>query len=183
MADQARDERWLGVNDAASAWASAAREVLTEVAGSYLGVITYFDLGDQIQARTGLRSRALFHNWIAGVIGNVVAQCRAEGLPPLGSLVVHRIDEKPAPDESTVLDRLACYRRYADDVPAEVITLADDAARAKAAASAAAIRERVAKASRTTQSRRPIKREDLPPKICPTCFVALPASGVCDACW
>ena len=36
--------------------------------------------------------------------------------------------------------------------------------------------------SRTPAVKRPTKPADRPPEICPTCFMAIPRSGVCDNC-
>ena len=41
---------------------------------------------------------------------------------------------------------------------------------------------RAPRASTPKAPARAPKREDLPPAICPTCFTALPATGVCDTC-
>lgn len=184
MTGEATGERYVGVSEGSDAWAEAARGILTEAAGSYLGVVTYADLAEQVQATTGLRTRSPYRNWIGPVLARVVAQCRREGLPPLTSLVSHRPDGGTDLDESTILARLACYRRFADDVPLDAITYADAAAQAKAAAEAEATRERAPKRPRaTTASReRKPKPADEPPKICPTCFMQLPASGICDNC-
>src|SRR5699024_2745549 len=89
MTDQPQGERWVGVKEASDAWAGAATETLIEVAGHYRGVITYAELAEQVQARTGLRTRASFRSWIGGLLATVVARCHAQHLPPLTSLVVH----------------------------------------------------------------------------------------------
>lgn len=178
------EERWVGVNEAKGAWATAAGDVLTEVASHYGAVVTYAELADQVQLRTRLRTRSHSRNWIGGVLAAVVTRCKATGLPPLTSLVVHRADLEV--EESTVRARLACYRQFADDVPAAVVaeaeaTAASERAAADEAARARAPKPRRERASGTRAPRAP-KREEEPPKICPTCFVQLPASGVCDSC-
>lgn len=182
------EERWVGVNEARGAWATAAGEILTDVAGHYGAVITYSDFAEQVQARTGLRTRSSWRNWMGGVVAAVVAECKAAGLPPLTSLVAHRTDLEV--DDAIIRARLLCYRRFADDVPAEVIAEVEAAAAAERAAAEEAARERAAKPRRQASSRapraaqppRPPARKDEPPKICPTCFVQLPASGICDTC-
>jgi hypothetical protein len=183
--------QWVGVNEARGQWATAAGEVLAEVAGHYLAVVTYTELAEQVQQRTGLRTRTHSRNWIGSVIAQVVARTRAAGLPPLTSLISHRADGGTDLDETTVRSRLACYRHFADDVPDDVIVAADEAeaaeralAEEEARAKAAAPRRRAsaARASSTAPARKPVKREEEPPAICPTCFMQLPASGICDNC-
>ncbi|WP_022917508.1 hypothetical protein [Ruania albidiflava] len=188
MTDQPQGERWVGVKEASDAWADAATETLLEVAGHYRGVITYAELAEQVQARTGLRTRASFRSWIGAVLAAVVARCHAQHLPPLTSLVVHRADGQLGPDEATVQARLTCYCRFAEDVPAEVVAAAEAAQRAKAD-EARAEQEAEAARRRSTRTRRSHRRssprstpaEDAP-RICPHCFVQLPASGICDEC-
>ncbi|HLV56161.1 MAG TPA: hypothetical protein VKY71_11370 [Actinotalea caeni] len=185
MTEQAAGERWVGISQGTSAWAQAAGEILTEVAGHYLDVITYADLAEQVQARTGLRTRSPYRSWIGPVLARVVAQCRAAGLPPLTSLVSHRADGGTDLDEGTVAARLACYRRYAEDVPLEVIEQADHEARIKAFIAEKEAQERTrTRAPRAAAAPRQRKQRapEEAPKICPTCFMQLPASGICDNC-
>ncbi|GAB2622506.1 hypothetical protein [Pseudactinotalea suaedae] len=183
MTDGATDERWVKPTEATSEWAAAAAEVLTETASNYLGVITYADLAEQVQALTGLRTRAPYRSWIGSVLAAVVAQCRADGLPPLTSLVVYRADSDIAVEEGTALARFACYRRFAADVPAAAVAEADALARSKQE-TAAESRERAPRrprAARAPREQKPKPAEEAP-KICPTCFMQLPASGICDNC-
>lgn len=186
MTERATDERWVKPTEATSEWAAVAGEVLTEVAGHYLGLITYVDLAEQVQARTGLRTRAPYRSWIGSVLAAVVAQCRADGLPPLSSLVVYRVDSDVAVEEGTTLARFACYRRFAADVPVEAVAEADALARAKEEAETPrqrpARQPRAPRAPRASTSTAKPKPAEEAPKICPTCFMQLPASGICDNC-
>lgn len=189
MTEQASHERWVKSTEGSAAWAAAAREILIDVASRHLGVITYADLAEQVQSRTGLRNRSPYRSWIGGVLAIVVAGCRADGLPPLTSLVSHRPDGGTGLDESTTLARFACYRRFAVDIPAEAIAEADAAARARAATTEEAQKEQRVRRSAprssardaTPRPRRQAIAEEAP-KICPTCFMQLPASGVCENC-
>lgn len=178
------EERWVSVNEARGQWATAACDVLAEVASHYAAVITYAELAEQVQLRTKLRTRSHSRNWIGSVLAQVVARTRAAQLPPLTSLVAHRADGGLDPDESTVRSRLACYRRFADDVPAEVIAEADAQAAAERAAAEEVTRAKQTRPRRAAASRAPRTptRDEAPPAICPTCFMQLPASGVCDTC-
>ncbi|WP_147915445.1 hypothetical protein [Ruania zhangjianzhongii] len=186
MTDQRTDERRVGVNEGSKAWAEEAVEVLTEVAGHYLGIITYAELAEEVQARTRLRTRAPFRNWIGGVLATVVSRCHALGLPPLTSLVVHGRGKDGGTEEGTVHARFTCYRRFADDIPAEVLAAAAAADRAKAEEAAASTRASRAKSRASARTRAPRERRqkatEEAPKICPSCFVQLPGSGICDDC-
>ena len=187
MTEQRAEERRVGVNEGSGAWAGAAVDVLTEVAGHYLGLITYAELAEEVQVRTRLRTRAPFRNWIGGVLATVVSRCHAQQLPPLTSLVVHGRGKDTATEESTAAARFTCYRRFAEDIPAEVRAAADAAARAKEEEAAAAVRERrsTPRASSTRSSAPRERRQPAPeeaPKVCPSCFMQLPASGICDDC-
>lgn len=177
-------ERWVEVSGGRAAWAEVAIDVLTDVATHYEGLITQAELAEQVQTLSGLRTRSPYRAWIGSVLGQVVISCRRVGLPPLTSLVVQRPGGDPETDLGTLRARLTCYRRFAADVPAEVIAQAEAIARAEAAAEQASgkrVTPRVTPRARAA-STRPLKREDQPPKICPTCFVQLPASGICDSC-
>ncbi|WP_163544053.1 hypothetical protein [Occultella kanbiaonis] len=175
-------ERWVGVNEGSGAWADAAHDILTEVAGHHLAVITRADLAEQVQYRSRLRTRSPYRTWIGSVLAIVVTRAHADGLPPLTSLVVHRAGGDVETEESVTQARFACYRRYADDIPAEVIALADAEARAKEAEAEEATRtRRTGSRTRAPRVSKPTAPEELP-KICPTCFVQLPASGICDDC-
>ncbi len=183
MTDGATAERWVKPTEATREWAAAAGEVLTGVAEHYLGVITYADLAEQVQSRTGLRTRAPYRSWIGSVLAAVVANCRAEGLPPLSSLVVYRADSDADVEEGTALARFACYRRFAVDVPVEAVAEADALARAKeAAAQEAKPAARPRRAAAAPRERKPKKPDEPEPQICPTCFMQLPTSGICDNC-
>lgn len=179
-------ERWVEVGRGRAAWAEAATELLTDVASHYDGLITQAELAEQVQSLSGLRTRSPYRAWIGSVLGLVVTACRRGGLPPLTSLVVHRPGGDPETDLGTLRARLSCYRRFAVDVPAEAIAQADALARAEAAAAEERPRRSAPRAPRapraTTTPRRSAAREEAAPKICPTCFVQLPASGICDTC-
>ncbi|HIZ36558.1 MAG TPA: hypothetical protein H9815_12335 [Candidatus Ruania gallistercoris] len=184
MTDQRTGERRVGVNEGSRAWAEEAVAVLTEVASHYQGVITYAELAEEVQTRTRLRTGSPLRNWIGGVLATVVARCHAEGLPPLTSLVVHGRGKEGGTEDSTAAARFTCYRRFADDIPAEVLAAVVAAEQAEAEAAADAARERRSRpATRSAQPRerrRPVPEEA--PKVCPSCFMQLPASGICDDC-
>lgn len=114
------------------AWATEAYTILVGVAGTYHAVITYKELAEKIQDRTGFRTKVRLHHWIGATLGRVVREAHRRGDPPLTALVVHSDDgmvgtgyrevlevagEPPVEDvlerEQHAADaRLACYRRF-----------------------------------------------------------------------
>jgi hypothetical protein len=111
----------------------------------------------------------------------VAALCERSGEPPLTSLVV--ADPRRDGIEAARL-RLECYR-WAGSAP-------DDgglpAPLAPTRAPRAARPSRVPGAPRTQRGERPptakprVAASDRPVAVCPTCFMALPATGRCDTC-
>ncbi|MFJ3671980.1 hypothetical protein ACIPSE_36555 [Streptomyces sp. NPDC090106] len=169
--------------EAREAWSAEAYTVLVGVAGTYHAVITYGELAEEIQRRTGIRTRKLLQYWIGEVLGQVVREAHRRGDPPLTALVVHTGDgkvgsgykevlsvagEPPVDDElerehHAAASRLACYRRFGATIPP------DGGTPALAPRLQAAITRREGK-------------PDRPVRVCERCFVELPATGVCGTC-
>lgn len=166
--------------DAVTAWAGAGYDVLRATARSYRAVVTYKELAEQVQERSGIRTSVLMMHWVGSVLESVARRCADSNEPPLTSLCVHQdgtIGDGYAKaaemsgrgiaqdiELHAARDRLACYRVYAANLPAD--------------GGEPAFTEQVAKRRATTQHR----TANPPPKFCPTCFTALPASGRCDYC-
>ena len=104
------------------------------------------------------------------------------------------LEENPATASVThselarqVQQRSGVYTRMAASewLPAIVADL-DDAeltARLRGDAPPPGIRAKPTTGSRRPRAApRPVKRQEAPPAICPTCFMQLPASGRCDSC-
>ncbi|MET8831323.1 hypothetical protein ABZX40_36150 [Streptomyces sp. NPDC004610] len=164
-------------------WAAEAYEVLTGVAGTYHAVITYKQLGEEIQSRSGIRTKALLQNWIGPVLGRVVREAHRRGDPPLTALVVHTDDGKVGSGYKEVLtiagqpplddelkrerhaaeSRLACYRRFGATLPPGGGT------------PALSPRHQ----AHVDRHRRNTER---PARICERCFMQIPATGLCDGC-
>lgn len=176
--------QFVGINQGKTAWAREALDVLRAAASRYNATVTYSELADEIQQRTGLYTKAQARNWIGGVLGIVVKQCHEDGLPPLTSLVVHKHDgqvgvgydevllvagQSPIHDqlereEHAAAARLACYRRFCSSVPADATpTLTPQ--------------------MQSVASRR--RSRNAPPSapVCPHCHIQLPlAGGPCPNC-
>lgn len=173
------DESVVALSDARAEWGAAAYTILVDTARTYRAVITYKEMAEEVQERTGIRTRMLLTNWIGGVLEVAAVSASSKGEPPLTSLCVKQdgtvgpgyakapkaIDDVPGEDIQTyaAAHRLLCYQKYARDLPADggrpALTVQEQARRDQA--------ERAEKAVEP---------------VCPSCFVRLPATGVCDYC-
>jgi hypothetical protein len=167
-------------------WTPAALEVLRETASRYGGVISTSDLADEVLKRTRVESPTSRRTWISDFLEITALAAARAGDPPLTSLAVQRDgtvgdvygravlattgDVVKDVEQRAAEDRLLCYRALADDLPADGGT--PRPARPKRAASS----------STTARPSRAKVVETKPVKVCPTCFTALPATGVCDYC-
>lgn len=168
--------------DARSAYAVAARDVLTGTAGRYHAVVTYKELATEVQERTGIHTRKLMHHWIGDVLTRVANDCFDRGEPNLSSLCVNaqgsvgagygavvRAHSGATPDDIDVhaaAVRLECYRvAHASGLP-------DDGGRPALAPKLEASRSRA----------RVVAARDKPADVCPTCHMARLPNGVCDTC-
>ncbi|MEU9074065.1 hypothetical protein ACFYUY_24175 [Kitasatospora sp. NPDC004745] len=175
----------VSATQAQVAWTRAAYPALVDVAGRYHAVITYAELAEEVQQAAGVRTRVHQRNWIGKVLALVVREAHRRGDPPLTALVVHSTDgmvgagyqevlavagEPPVAGEldreyHAAAARLACYRHFGATLPADGGTPAL-APRLKASV------ERKAAAAAPPR----------PPAICPSCFLELPATRICDSC-
>jgi hypothetical protein len=167
---------------ARASWAEAAREQLIETAGRYHAVTTSKELAEAVQQRTGIRTRQPPHYWITDVLSRVAKDCAAREEPNLSSLCVNAAGsvgdgygrvvaeatgQAPADqDRHAALARLECYRHFG------AVGLPAGGGAPALTAKLAASRTRARKAA----------QEERPVATCPTCHLALTASGVCDNC-
>ncbi|MET7749019.1 hypothetical protein [Micromonospora sp. NPDC005367] len=182
---------WRESGDAVSAeeawdiWAPHAYDVLLEVARRYRAIITYGEVGKEVQDRSGVRTSALLQNWIGTVLGRVVRRAHNQGHPPLTALVVHKDDGKVGVGYAEVLQiagqppveddmqrerhaasaRLDCYRYFeASGLPAD--------------GGQPALAPRLEEAVRRQRRNAPQPRHP----TCSRCGIQLPVSGVCSYC-
>lgn len=178
-----REASDVGSRVARDAWAAAARPVLLDVARHYHSVIRYKELADEVQRQTGIRTKQLIRHWIGDVLEQVALDCKDLAEPILTSLVVDssgsvgngyasavRTVTGTAPadaDGHAADERLACHRHFrAPDLPVDGGT--------------------PALTPQVTRRRERTKRQSTPPpapKICPTCYIQLPSSGICQNCF
>ncbi len=174
-----RDGAAVAFSDARRIWTREARAVLVDTARRYHAYVTYGELAEAVQARTGIRTRSQMRNWIGWVLGRVADDCERRNEPPLSALCVRQdetvgegyayvveIQGKPIPDDldqHAAEARLECYRFFGADLP-------PDGGRAALTPKVAAARHRAK--GRHSES----------VDVCPHCHTALPKSGICDYC-
>lgn len=166
------------------AWTKHAYDVLVETASRYNAVISYSDLAEEVQSRSGLRTTSHQRNWISQVLGLIAHQNHRKGEPPLTALVVHKQDGQVGKGYDEVLRlaglepfddpverehhaaaaRLECYRRWCPYVPED-------------AEPTLATRVRDAPVPRRAKVAE-VRRGG----VCPTCFMEMPLSGDCPNC-
>lgn len=166
-------------------WVKHAYEILVDTAGRYNAVITYSELAEELQRRSGLATKSPMHNWIGGLLDDVVKVNHARKEPALPSLVVRKDDGQVGAGYADVLRisgespiddrlerethaagmRLDCYRHWGADVPANAVPTLSPRMRE--------VRDRTTRTP-VTEARRGA--------ICPTCFMETPVSGSCPNC-
>lgn len=177
------DGQAVPMAEAKAVWVPLARDALERVARVYHGLINYGELAEELQLRSGIRTRQLIHYWIGDVLGAVAKDCYARGEPLLSALCVQQngvIGEGyswamaetyggPAPDDldmAAAEERLKCYRFFGADLPS--------------GGGRPALTPQVAAKRRAVAQR---AREDARRPVCPTCNLELPATGQCDFCF
>lgn len=174
------------MQDAKIAWVPIARESLVRTAGTYNAYVTYRDLAEELQEKSGIRTTQLVHYWIGKVLTTVASNCHEHDEPLLSSLCVQQngsvgngyaaaLDATygGAPPEDLDLaaaeERLRCYRHFGATLPPDggspMLTPTLAATRTKKEATAR-------RARKALEAVRP---------ICPLCHVQLPSSGVCGS--
>jgi len=170
------------------AWVPVGYRVLQETASRYDAFITSGDLAATVQEESG-RSGGARSTWVGQLLELVAMQAARTGDAPLASLCVQSdlsvgdrylrilaaagdvVASGTDLDQRAAEDRLECYRRYAADLP-------EDGGRPRIPVRTARVRT----SSSPSAPRRPKAPERPAPAVCPTCFMQLPATGICDNC-
>jgi hypothetical protein len=166
-------------------WAKSAREILIERAREYGGDITDQELAAEVQRRTAVKSRMKLSTWTDEVLEEVIAADHARGEPTLAALCVRedgravdgyrllvaRVTGAPVADAErhAAEQRFACYQRFGATLPADG-GRPSPSRRVHARASGPARREPA------------VRKVERPVVVCPQCFMAVPATGICDSC-
>ncbi len=156
---------------ALEAWVRVAHELLSRTAETYHAVVREAEFAEELQAASGIRTTRPYGKWLDKVLGPLARYCDATGEPPLDSLVVSPHDDLPA-----ARLRLECYQ-WAGSAPAG----------GGEPAPLSVTVNRPARAARAPREAKPpapkrVAKSDKPIAVCPTCFMALPATGICDNC-
>lgn len=181
-------ERIVGSKAGQIPWAREALIVLRETAARYGATVTYADLAEAVQHRSGIRTHAQQRTWLAGVLKLVATACHGRGLPPLTSLAVNPSDGRVGPAYDSVRAvageppfttkgerekhateaRFACYQAFCDSIPE----------------GAAPPPVRAPEPTRPTVARvRKPEPTELRAPICPSCFLEMPLmGGACPNC-
>ena len=186
------DGRPVAFDTALDQWVDAAKPILEQVASRYNGVVSYGDLAEAVQARTGIRTNMLMPNWIGRVLGRTADWCYEHQIPPLSSVCVHA-DGTIGPGYSYVIrlydgatstvdlelraaeDRLLCYRYYADDLP-------PGGGRATLTPQVQARWDRGHRFPVAVEAPKRVAAAKQRPLVCPTCHLSVPLSGRCNNC-
>lgn len=163
-------------------WTPLAYELLRDTAGSYGGVVTYLELSDHVQTKSGQRTTMLLMNWIGPMLDLIAKQAHRDDDAPLAALCVRAdgtigdgyLKSIVATTGGVVEDlqwraaedRLACYSKYASDLPA-------GGGEPQLTKQARAQKERV--------PRKPVT-EKAAGEVCPTCFMEKSLTGACNNC-
>ncbi len=172
---------------AVKAWAQAAHEILVEAAAQQ-GTIEYAKLARQVQQRCGISTKQPTSKWIGPLLGMIARKCAAENLPLLTALAVRR-DGNVGPayeeilryaripavigdvEEHALEQRRDCYRQWRGVQPTAATS-------APAGPTTVVGKQPVVKSS----GGRTPKREPLQGNTCPSCFMQMSLTGVCDNC-
>ncbi|WP_295658350.1 hypothetical protein [uncultured Nocardioides sp.] len=196
------EARTLDTDTVRETWSLAARHVLSDTAMEYHAVIGVTELAEAVQQRTRIRTRQAAGLWVGDVLYRVALACQRRREPLLGALVVGpdgrmsdwyadtvatvRGDRVTDPDQHAAQERLECYRVHGAELPPgggqPALPPRRESARREPArrTTATSPARRAAPAARRTPAVR--KPEPAQAAVCPTCFMALPATGVCDTC-
>ncbi|GAA4835401.1 hypothetical protein [Garicola koreensis] len=165
--------------EALETWVPIAYDLLIEVASKYNRTTTYLELTQAVQDRSGIRTRMLIANWSGKLLEKVAKRAAEAGEPPLTALCVRPdgtigegysqapksvpTDPSAPVDDLAAQHRLLCYRRFANDLPADggTPTLTPQVARARSARA---------------------KPGPKPPEICHIHGLEKSAVGECDMC-
>lgn len=200
---------WHGSTDeptsraiALKAWALRAHELLRNVPHGYHATIGRDDLARRLMEDTDIHTEQQLGVWLDATLAPVAHVCARSGEPPLVALVVDKrsgyvgelydevlrateqrpIEDPRARELHAARARQECYV-WAGSAPADGgEPAALRGARQPAARSATPTKPSSPARAAVKAPPRPPKPAERPAALCPRCFLALPATGVCDTC-
>jgi hypothetical protein len=171
------DDSPVELDDAVAVWTPAAYAALQQTARRYRATMTYKELGEAVQRDTGIRTRMTLVKWISPVLAGVARECVENKEPILIALCVSAdgsvsegygdaVQERDGAvakdlDVHAATERLNCYRHFGAELPAD--------------GGAPVLSKQVA-------AKRRAAAQDRKRPTCASCFLELPANGVCDYC-
>ena len=189
-------------------WARAAHDVLEETASTYHGVVREADLAERCRP-TGIRTTRPPRRWLPKLLQPLAHLHHRDGYPPLTALVVdghgwvgERYDDVLRAIEELPITDAARPRAARRPRPAGVLPVGRLGARGRRRARRGAAPStrsrapaldhgrrhpgaqapRVPRASPRSPRPKRVAASDRPVTVCPTCFMAIPATGLCDNC-
>jgi len=168
--------------DANSKLASAAYEILKELAGGYNKTVTHPALAVAIQSRSGIEQPAAIRLWMGPVLDLVSRECMGNNEPLLpalcvtsdrgevsfgyGESVAEAYGETPENLEAhAASERLKCYRAFGAKLPQD--------------GGHPTLTPQVARRLKSDREKAAAAR---PRRTCETCHIQLPVTGECGNC-
>lgn len=201
MSEPGQDDRFVNPTVGKKFWIKHTYDVLVETAERYNAVLTYAELADEVQRRSGLHTNAQTRAWVGDLLKMVAHANHLRGEPPLAALVVHTkdgqvgagFDEVLRLEGRTVTDpherehraavaRLECYRHWSDDVPPDAEPTLVTPRRASTPVRSAAGGTKAAPSRPVRSAPRQRVQEERRGGVCPSCFMEMPVTGVCPNC-
>lgn len=178
--------KYVSNSDALTLWEPIAREALIRTAHRYRATISYQELADLVQERSGVSTDQLMTHWIGHLLERIAVAAEAQGEPPLTALCVRQdgsIGEGyggsriPGGTDLEMLatgDRFRCYQRYATDLPVD------------GGEPAPPVRVTMRRESRERAAPRSAPRvatTAAPTEVtCPSCWMIVPIAATCRSC-
>ncbi len=192
------------------AWVIEAHGILRDAAHEYHAVVRDDHLAEWVQERSSIRTSRPHRQWMPQLLNPVIQLCEHHEEPPLVALVVTEKDGRVGewfdevrrvrgfgPIEPTLereryasRARLECYQWAGvapedggEPAPVGPVrrTRAPKAPNATTGTSAGATTKRTPAPKAEPKPGR-IAASDRPINVCPRCFMAIPATGLCDNC-
>jgi hypothetical protein len=188
-------------------WARDTHVILEETAATYHGTITEGALAHRLLTESGIATARPHPRWLPKLLQPLAALHHRDDYPPLTSLVVDGrgwvgeryddllrateqlpITDPTARERHAARARLECYR-WAGSAPEdgghpEVVEMRTSRAARAPRAPGEPGQSRAPRAAREPKPAAPrrVAATDRPVTVCPRCFMAIPATGLCDTC-
>lgn len=168
------DHSSVSPTEAIREWALHGHDILEEIAPRFGRTIAREDLAHEVQRRSGILTDRPEESWLGTVLGAIAERCRESGEPELTSLVA----DPPVQVDAT---RLRCHQAYGAKIPNP------DGGRTRSRSTSSTGRRAASASSRSTTSPRSTttRAKSSEPRrrpVCPSCFMEIPSTGVCDNC-